>query len=81
MEEKEKNRTALYTVIFLLVAGILYMYWTLHNKQDVVTVAVHLEQIDSMKIADLETKYDAVLNDFESMRYQNASLDSILEIR
>ncbi len=81
-EKKSDNRTKLLIIIIvLLVAGNIYLYWKLNQKQDVVEIMVQQSNMDSVKIADLDLKYNSAINDIEGLRGQNASLDSLLNIK
>ncbi len=81
-ENKPDNRTKLLIVIIiLLVAGNIYLYWKLNQKQDVVEIMVQQTNMDSIKIADLDLKYNSAMNDIEGLRGQNSSLDSLLNIK
>lgn len=81
-EKKSDNRTRLLMIIILLlVAGNIYLYWKLNQKQDVVEIMVQQQNMDSVKIADLDMKYNSAMNDIEGLRGQNSSLDSLLNIK
>ncbi len=81
-EKKTDNRTLLLiAIIVLLIAGNIYLYWKLNQKQDVVEMQAQNLNMDSVKIADLDLKYNSALNDIEGLRGQNSSLDSLLNIK
>ncbi len=81
-EKKSDNKSKLLILIIaLLVAGNIYLYWQLNNKQDTVERLGQQLNMDSVKIADLDIKYENALSDIEGLRGQNSSLDSLLNIK
>ncbi|MEI7802125.1 MAG: hypothetical protein WCI97_05750, partial [Bacteroidota bacterium] len=58
-EKKTDNRTLLLiAIIVLLIAGNIYLYWKLNQKQDTVEMQAQNLNMDSVKIADLDLKYN-----------------------
>lgn len=81
-DKKRDNRTMiLVAIIILLIAGNIYLYWQLNNKQGTVELMVQQQNMDSVRIADLDMKYNSALTDIEGLRGQNSSLDSLLNIK
>jgi predicted RNase H-like nuclease (RuvC/YqgF family) len=79
---KQSNRTIFYILLILLLVGInVYLYvkynQTNKNSQNLT------EQVsnDSIRIADLDLKYQETLVNIESYKGQNAMLDSIIAVK
>jgi hypothetical protein len=80
--DSRNNRTLIYIILIALLVGaniFLYIKYTQKEKQTIaLTEALN---IDSMRIVDLDAKYSSALTELNSMRGQNKSLDSLLDIK
>ena len=81
-QEKKNNRSIWVIILIALLVGTnIYLYVKLNSKQEVVKELTTAANMDSLKISDLDTKYTSALNDIESLKGQNTSLDSLLTVK
>ncbi len=81
-KESRNDKTLIYIILIALLVGaniFLYVKYTQKEKQTfALTEALN---IDSMRIVDLDAKYSSALVELNSMRGQNKTLDSLLDIK
>lgn len=70
--------TILLIIIALLAAANIYLWVKLNQRNKEVAVKTEKTTMDSMRIVDLDAKYSQALADLESIKGQNASLDSLI---
>lgn len=80
--EQKSNRTMLLIILIILLAAVnIYLYVKLSNKKEEVKQQTEIINMDSLRIADLNVKYNSALSDIESLKGQNNSLDSLLTLK
>lgn len=80
--QQKSNKTTLLIILIIILACVnIYLYVKLNNKQQTVKELIEVTNMDSIKIADLDTKYTSALSDLESLKGQNTSLDSLLTVK
>jgi len=79
---KKKNRSVIY-VILIIALVLLDGYWYVKNHQSEQQVTSERQTInsDSGRIADLNTRYHVEMDSLMSYKGQNATLDSLLNIK
>ena len=79
---RQNNRTIFYIILILLLLGInIYLYMKYYQKSNQSQTLTEQVNSDSVRIADLDTKYQQALVNIESYKGQNAKLDSIIAIK
>ena len=79
---KRNNYLTILLIIIALLAGANIYLWVKLNQKSRETVQLReTVNVDSMRIVDLDAKYNQALSDLQSMKGQNASLDSLLSIK
>src|SRR6478672_3526944 len=76
---KRNNYLTILLIIIALLAGAnIYLWVKLNQKTKESVVLRESVNVDSMRIVDLDAKYNQALTDLQGMKGQNASLDSLL---
>jgi len=76
---KRNNYLTILLIIIALLAGANIYLWVKLNQKTKETVMLHdTMNVDSMRIVDLDSKYNQAISDLQGMKGQNASLDSLL---
>ena len=76
---KRNNYLTILLIIIALLAGAnIYLWVKLNQKSKEAVVLREAVNVDSMRIVDLDAKYNQALVEIQSMKGQNAKLDSIL---
>jgi predicted RNase H-like nuclease (RuvC/YqgF family) len=79
---KQNNRTIFYIILILLLLGInIYLYVKYYQKSNQSQTLTEQVNSDSLRIADLDIKFQEALVSIESYKGQNAKLDSIIAIK
>ncbi|MBA3649178.1 MAG: hypothetical protein H0W62_11620 [Chitinophagales bacterium] len=79
---KQNNRIILLWVLVALLIGInIFMYVKFAKKSTETQQLTEEVNSDSIRIADLDTKYNESLVSIESYRGQNAKLDSMISVK
>ena len=82
MEEKKPDHSKLMLIlIFVLFVTNVYLVVKLNYSRNTTEIMYVQSNMDSSKLADLDVKYNGLLDNIESMRGQNVSLDSLLDIK
>lgn len=80
--QKKNNHTGIYiTVIVILVLVCGYLAISIHRSSQVVTAQTQTINTDSLHFADLSTRYHMEMDSLYSYKGQNATLDSMLNIK
>jgi hypothetical protein len=80
--DNRNNRTTLLIVLIALLVGAnIYLYVKYNQKEKETVILREAVNVDSMRIVDLDAKYNTALVELESMKGQNATLDSILNVK
>src|SRR4030095_608096 len=80
--KKQNNRTIFYIILILLLLGItIYLYMKYYKKRNQSTTLTEQVNSDSVRIADLDMKYQEALVNIESYKGQNSKLDSIIALK
>lgn len=80
--ERRNNRTMIYIILIaLLVCANIYLYVKYNQKETMVVKEQEKIAKDSMNIVDLDAKYTAAYNEVESLKGQNATLDSLVTVK
>src|SRR5687767_13337863 len=76
---KRNNYLTILLIIIALLAGAnIYLWVKLNQKTKEAAVLREAVNVASMRIVDLDAKYNQALSDLQSMKGQNSSLDSLL---
>lgn len=79
---RQNNRTIFYIILILLLLGInIYLYMKYYQKSTQSKALNEQVNSDSVRIADLDMKYQEALVSIESYKGQNAKLDSIIAVK
>ncbi|MEP7129459.1 MAG: hypothetical protein ABI729_11350, partial [Chitinophagales bacterium] len=79
---KQNNRTIFYIILILLLVGInIYLYVNYYQSKNQVQALSEESNMDSIRIADLDMKYQEALVNIESYKGQNSKLDSIIALK
>ena len=82
MEEKKPDHSKLMLIlIFVLFITNVYLGVMYSHSRNTTKIMYVQSNMDSSKLADLDIKYNGLLDNIEAMRGQNASLDSLLDIK
>jgi len=80
--KRQNNRTIFYIILILLLLGInIYLYMKYYQKSNQSQTLTEQVNSDSVRIADLDMKYQEALVNIESYKGQNAKLDSIIALK
>jgi hypothetical protein len=79
---KQNNRTIFYIILILLLVGInIYLYVKYYQTKNQTQTLTEEANIDSLRIADLDMRYQEALVNIESYKGQNSKLDSIIAVK
>lgn len=79
---KQNNRTVFYIILILLLVGInIYLYVKYYQTKNQAQTLTEEANMDSIRIADLDMKYQEALVNIESYKGQNSKLDSIIAVK
>ncbi|MEO6167889.1 MAG: hypothetical protein ABIO46_12645 [Chitinophagales bacterium] len=79
---KQNNRTIFYIILILLLVGInIYLYVKYYQTKNQTQTLTEEANMDSIRIADLDMKFQEALVNIESYKGQNSKLDSIIAIK
>lgn len=81
-QPKQNNRTIFYIILILLLVGInIYLYVKYYQTKNQSLALTEEANMDSIRIADLDMKYQETLVNIESYKGQNSKLDSIIAVK
>src|SRR5262245_35837238 len=81
-QPKRNNRSVFYIALLLILLGVNIYLYIKYNQRSTESAQL-TEQVnnDSVRIADLNNKYQEALVSIESYKGQNAQLDSIIAVK
>jgi predicted RNase H-like nuclease (RuvC/YqgF family) len=80
--DSKNNRTLILIILIALLVGVNIFLYVKYTQKETQTIALtEALNIDSMRIVDLNAKYSTALEELSSLRGQNQSLDSLLDIK
>jgi hypothetical protein len=80
--QRGNSRTIFYILLLVLLLGInVYLYIKYNQRNTENQQLTELVTTDSVKLTDLDLKYQEALVNIESYKGQNAQLDSLIEVK